>query len=100
MKTSERDGLMPEMPYAGENHCHLLLVSGGNHFFVTNRAAWLNSAGCASFGRGEEPVRERKESVARDRAALERKAAFVRFPNRNARSVNARHLASANSKCP
>ena len=43
--------LMPKMPDAGEYHRHLSLVSGGNHFFVTNRAAWLNRAGCASFGR-------------------------------------------------
>src|SRR5580765_1687161 len=62
--------LVPKVPHAGEDHCHLALVSGGNHFFVTNRAAWLNSAGCASFGRSEQPVRERKESVARDRAAF------------------------------
>src|SRR6476620_3470794 len=99
-ETSERRRLMSKMPYAGEYHCHLSLVSGGNHFFITNRAARLNSAGCASFGRGDQPVRERKESVARNGAALERKPAFVCFPNRNPRSVNAGHLAGANPKCP
>src|SRR5437763_1638191 len=91
---------MPEMAYAGEDHCHLALVSGGNHFFITNRAARLNRASRASVGRSKQPVREGKESVARDRAAFEGKPAFVRFPNRNPRSVNARHLPGSNPKCP
>ena len=70
------------------------------HFFVTNRTARLNRASCASFGCRDQAVGEWKESVARNRAAFERKPAFVRFPNGNPRSVNARHLAGANPKCP
>src|SRR5947208_35072 len=95
-----RERLVPKVPNAGEYHRHLAFVSGSNHFFVANRAARLNSAGCASFGRSDQPVREWEKSVARDRAAFERKPSFVRFPNRNARSVDSRHLAGANSKCP
>src|SRR5262245_38718119 len=92
--------LVPKMADTGKDHCHLAFVSGGNHFFVANRASWLDSAGCAGFGRSDQPVREREKSVARDRTALERKSGLVRFPNRNARSVDPRHLASTNSKCP
>ena len=54
--------LMSKVPYAGEYHRHLALVSGGNYFFVTNRTARLNRAGCASFGRRDQPVRERKKA--------------------------------------
>src|SRR5437870_10513240 len=89
-----------KMAHTGEYHCHLALVSRGNHFFVTNRAARLNRAGCASFGRRHQPVRERKKGIARDRAALERKPGLVCFPNGYPRSVDPRHLAGANSKCP
>src|SRR3954447_25459061 len=78
-----RERLVPKVPHASEYHCHLPLVSGGNHFFVPNRAARLNRAGRASFGSGDQPVREGKESVARNRAALEREPGLVRFPNRN-----------------
>src|SRR5204863_535147 len=75
--------LVPKVSNSGEYHRHLAFVSGSNHFFVANRAARLNRAGRASFGSGDEAVRERKKSVACDRAALERKPSFVRFPNRN-----------------
>src|SRR5881275_2816358 len=92
--------LVSKMADAGEYHRHLVLVSGSDHFFVTHRAARLNSAGCASLGRRDQPVRERKKSIACDRAALKRKPGLVRFPNGNPRSVDPRHLASANSKCP
>src|SRR4029453_1473094 len=47
--------LVSKMPYAGEYHRHLALVGGSDHFFIANRAARLNSAGCASFGRGDQP---------------------------------------------
>src|SRR4029079_16655683 len=89
---------MTKVPYPGEDHCHLSGVSGSNHFFITNRPARLNRAGCASVGRRYQAIREWKESVARDGAAFERKPALVRFPNGNPRSVDTRHLASANSK--
>ena len=65
-----RNPLVAKMPYAREYHCHLSLVSDGDHFFVPNRAARLNSAGCASFGRGDEAVGEREKSVACDGAAF------------------------------
>src|SRR6476659_2042204 len=95
---TRRRRLVPKMPYAGEDHCHLSVVSGSNHFFITNRATRLNSAGCAGVRRRYQAVRERKESVARDGAAFERKPALLRFPNGNSRSVDTRHLAGANSK--
>src|SRR5262249_52546169 len=89
---------MSKMAYASEDHGHLAVVSGSTHFFVTHRAAGLNRAGYAGFGRRDQPIREREKRVARDRAAFERKASLVRFPNCNPRRIDTRHLAGANSK--
>jgi len=61
---------MSEVAHAGEYHCHLAVVSRGNHFFIANRAARLNSAGCACFGRGNQAVGEREKSVAGDGATF------------------------------
>src|SRR5215475_4975160 len=99
-RSNQKHQLMPKVPHTGEYHCHFTLVSCGNHFFIANRPAWLNSTRCAGFGGSDQPVWERKKSVARDRAALERKPGLVRLPDRDPRSVNSRHLASADSKCP
>src|SRR5262249_17912201 len=82
--------LMPEMTYASEYHRHLARVSGSNHFFVTHRAARLNRTGCTGFGRRDQPVREREKRVTSDRAALQRKASLVRFPNCNPRRIDTR----------
>src|SRR6266702_2033871 len=89
-----------EMPDRSEDHRHLAIVSGGDHFLVTNGAARLNRACCAGFGGGDQSVREREKSVACDRTAFERKASLVRLPNFNPRSINTRHLTGANTKCP
>src|SRR5438552_2170583 len=92
--------LVSEMPDRSEDHRHLAIVSGGDHFLVTNGAARLNRACCAGFGGGDQSVGEREKSVARDRTAFERKAGLDCFPNCNPRSIDTRHLTGANSKCP
>src|SRR6266853_4111080 len=92
--------LVSEMPDRSEDHRHLAIVSGGDHFLVTNGAARLNRACCAGFGGGDQSVRERKKSVARDRTAFERKPSLVCFPNCYPRRIDPRHLTGANSKCP
>src|ERR1051325_12196821 len=99
-RSNQKHQLVPKVPHTGEYHCHFALVSCGDHFVITNRPAWLNSTRCAGFGGSDQPVWERKKSVARDRAALERKPGLVRLPGRDPRSVNSRHLASTDSKWP
>src|SRR5204863_163981 len=47
------------------------------------------------IGGGEKAVGERKKSVAGDGAAFEGKTGFVRFPHRDARRIDARHLPGA-----
>src|SRR5215468_3928106 len=92
--------LVSKVSNPSEDHCHLACVSSSDHFFVANRAAWLNGASCASFSCSNQPVREGEKSVAGDSAAFERKPCFVRLPNRNPGCVDPGHLASANSQCP
>ena len=67
---------------------------------VINACLNQSRASRARFCRGDQSIREWEKSVAGDRAAFERKPSLVRFPNRNARRIDARHLACANSKCP
>src|SRR6266516_1072001 len=49
-RSNQKHQLVPKVPHTGEYHCHFALVSCGNHFFIANRAAWLNSTRCAGFG--------------------------------------------------
>ncbi len=46
---SSINGLVPEMPDAGEDHRHLAFVSGGDRFFVAHRTARLNRASGAGI---------------------------------------------------
>src|SRR2546430_15396904 len=69
--------LVSEMPDRSEDHRHLAIVSGGDHFLVTNRAARLNRACCARFGGRDQYVRAREKSDARDPNAFLRKASPV-----------------------
>src|SRR5207302_9465032 len=90
---------VPEMTNTRENHRHVALVRGGNHFLVAKRTAGLNGAGCSGIGSGNEPVGKWKKSITRDRATLEREPCFLRFPNRDPRSIDTRHLPGTASEC-
>src|SRR4030095_14929053 len=62
-RSNRKHQLVPKVPHTGEYHRHFALVSCGDHFFIANRAAWLNSTGCAGFGSSDQSVWERKKSV-------------------------------------
>src|SRR2546430_7683736 len=89
--------LVSEMPDRSEDHRHLAIVSGGDHFLVTNRAPRLNRACCAGFGRGDQTVRETKKNVTCDQTAFERKPSHPCLANCLPRRNNPRLLTSANS---
>jgi hypothetical protein len=55
--------LVPEMPYAGENHGHAVAVGRLDYLLVANRASGLNDGGCAGFGDFLDAIREREEGV-------------------------------------
>src|SRR5713101_541402 len=88
------------MADTGKDHRHVVLIGSSNYFFVANGTTRLNSAGCTAVRGGDQPIREWKKGIARDRAAFEREPGFVRFPNGNARSIDTRHLPGANAKGP
>src|SRR5439155_25823749 len=91
--------LVSEMPDRSEDHRHLAIVSGGDHFLVTNGAARLNRACCAGFRGGDQSVREREASVTRRLNAFQRKPSLVCFPNFYPRRIDPRHFTCSNSKC-
>ena len=41
---------MTEVAYAGEDHCHLMLVGGGDYFLIPDTATGLNNRFRASLG--------------------------------------------------
>ena len=89
---------MAEVAEAGKDHRHIALVGGGDDFGVAHGAARLNGAGRARVGRGDQSIGKWEKCVARDGAAVKREARLVRFPNCDARSINARHLAGADAE--
>src|SRR5213080_4900668 len=87
-----------KMTDSGENHRHLALIGSRNHFFIAHLSARLNSAGGTGIGGGNETMREWKKCIAGDSAAFEREPCFLRFPNRNPRRIDPRHLARPDCK--
>ena len=53
---------MPEMPHAGDDHGHAVLVRGRNHILVAQAAAGLNRGGCAGLSHYVEPVAKGKNA--------------------------------------
>src|SRR6516162_7233855 len=75
--------LMPKMAHRSENHGHSALVPGGDNLLVPDRAPWLNGGRSTRFGRRDQTVRNREESIAAYRTPLQGKSGFRRFPCRD-----------------
>src|SRR3989442_915538 len=89
---------MPEMPHARQQHCHLVLVRRCDYIGITHRATRLNGGGGPGFGRSHKSIRKWEESVAADRAALERQASLACFPDGNSARIDAAHLPRTDSE--
>ena len=89
---------MPKMADTSEDHRHLALVGSGDHFFIANRSARLNGAGRAGVSGRDESIRKREKGITGDGAAFEGEPGCFRFPNRNPRCINPRHLPGANTE--
>src|SRR3989304_1350179 len=57
---------MPEMPHAGENLVHAMLVGRSDHFFILDRAARLDDRLGPRFCRRIDAVTKRIESIRGD----------------------------------
>ena len=57
---------MAEVTRAGEDHCEVVRVGGGDDLVVAHRAAGLDDRGGAGFDRGEQAVGEGEEGVGGD----------------------------------
>src|SRR5437868_7436876 len=84
--------LVSEVSDAGKDHCHLTIAGRLNDFIVAHRTSWLNDRSCPCLCGGDQPIRKWKKRVTCDRTALQREARFSRFPDRNPRGVDPRHL--------
>src|SRR6476660_3580970 len=63
MKVRRSIRLMPELALSGEDHRNVVLVCGGDHFIVANRAAWLNDRTDAGLGRLFDTITKREKCV-------------------------------------
>ena len=76
---SGRLALVPEMPFAGEDHCDAAFVGGRNHFLVPDRSARLNGTGhaCICAAAMSPSANGKKASLATALPASERPASFA-----------------------
>jgi len=88
---------MLKVTFTSEDHDHITLVGCGDDFVVANGATRLNRSDSTRFGRGDEAVGERKESVRGDDGTIEIKASFTRFPDCDLRTIDTRHLPRADT---
>ena len=55
--------LVPEVPASREDHRQPMLIRGGDHFGIFDRAARLHDRGSASCRHRIEPIAEREERI-------------------------------------
>src|SRR5215510_3518606 len=89
---------MPEMTHAGEHHGEPLLVGGGDHLVVPHAAAGLDDRFRARLGHRVHAVAEREESIRGDDRSAEREPRVLGLDCRDARAVDAAHLAGADAE--
>ncbi|ABA48884.1 hypothetical protein BURPS1710b_3404 [Burkholderia pseudomallei 1710b] len=87
-----------EVAHARHDHRDVVLVGGGDHLVVAHRAARLDHAGRARRDDDVEAVAEREERVRRDGRAREREARVLCLDARDARRIDAAHLACADAE--
>src|SRR5512143_125421 len=93
-----RYGSMPEMPHAGEDHGHAVLVGGFDDLVVAHRAAGLHYRADAALRGGIDAVAKRKVRVGRHGRAGERDLGFLGFQRSDACAHDAARLASADAE--
>src|SRR5262249_49506750 len=86
--------LVSKMPHASEDHRQLVLVGGGDDFFVLDRAAGLDPRGRAGLRDLVEAVPEREEGVRGGRGPRQRQP---RLRHRETGRVHPAHLARAHA---
>ena len=94
----DRRQVSAEVADAGEHHREAALVGGRDHFSVAHAAARLDHRRGAVVGDHVEAVAKRKERVGSDRGARERELRARRLHRRDARRVDAAHLAGADAE--
>ena len=81
--------LVSEVSHPGENHGHLVLISGVDYFLVANRSARLDDGSDAGLSSRVQPIAEREKGVRGHYTALNRKD---RFHAREFHGIDATHL--------
>src|SRR5690348_6216541 len=88
---------MPEMAHAGEHHRNAALVGRRDHLVVAYAAAGLDDRDRAVIGNDVEAVAKRKERIGCHHRAGKRQLRVPRLDGRDARRVDATHLARADA---
>ena len=86
---------VPEVAAAGEDHREAVLVGGGDHFRIADRAAGLDDRRRARRRERIETVAEREERVRRRDGSDERHLRRSGFHHRDVDRIDAAHLARA-----
>ena len=86
------------MPRAREHHRDAVFVGRGDHFIVAHAAAGFDHAGRARVHHHIEPVAEREESIGGYSRAGQCQARILRLDARDARRIDAAHLACAHAE--
>src|SRR5882672_1235296 len=89
---------VPEVTRAGKHHHRTPLVGRGDHFGVSHASARLNHRHCTRFENDLDSIAEREEGIRSDYRAGERQAGGLRLHRRQARAVDAAHLAGADAE--
>ena len=88
---------MPKMSDLCKCHCHTTIIGRRNYILIPHAPTRLNRSDSTRFGRGDEAVGERKESVRGDDGTIEIKASLTRFPDCDLRTIDTRHLPRADT---
>src|SRR5690606_30989788 len=88
---------MTEVAHTGKHHRHAVLVGGGDHFLVADRAARLDHAGDAVGGGVVDTVAEREEGVGGHHGILHFQARMLGLDGRDACGIDAAHLAGTDA---
>src|SRR5829696_5881390 len=85
---------MLEMAHACKNHGEIVLVGGGDDFFVAHRTSGLNHRGDSMLRSFVNAVAEREERIGRKHRTGNRQ---LRSHRADLHGVNARHLTRSNA---
>src|SRR5258708_20696803 len=83
VRGSEISMVVSEVSDAGKDHRHLTIVGRLNDLIVADRAPRLNDCGCPCLRGSNQSIRKWEKRVTCDCTALQGKARFTCFPDRN-----------------